>query len=53
MSGAPAEVTALAEQRAQARADKDYAASDRLREQIADAGWVVRDGPEGCSLAPR
>ena len=58
MSGAteqtpPAEVTALAEQRAQARADKDYAASDRLREQIAEAGWVVRDGPDGWSLAPR
>ena len=49
----PPEVTALAEQRAQARADKDYAASDRLREQIAEAGWVVRDGPDGWSLAPR
>ncbi len=41
----------LAEQRAGARAVKDYAASDGLREQIARAGWVVRDGPDGYALA--
>ncbi len=50
---APAEVVALAEQRAAARAGKDYAESDRLRDQIAAAGWVVRDGPEGYVLAER
>ena len=49
----PAEVTALAEQRAAARAAKDFAASDRLRDDIAAAGWVVRDGPDGWSLAPK
>ena len=49
----PAEVTALAEQRAAARAAKDFAASDRIRDEIADAGWVVRDGPDGWSLTPR
>lgn len=50
---APAEVVALAEQRAAARAGKDFAASDRLREEIATAGWVVRDGGDGWTLAPR
>ena len=49
----PEQVTAMAEQRAAARAAKDFAASDRLRDEIADAGWVVRDGPDGSSLAPR
>ena len=49
----PADVTALAEQRASARAAKDFAESDRLRDAIADAGWVVRDGPSGYGLAPR
>ena len=54
MSGAPpAEVVALAEQRAQARAAKDYAESDRLRDALADAGWTVRDGPDGYALALR
>ena len=47
------DVQALVEQRAQARADKDFAESDRLREAIADAGWVVRDGPDGSTLSPR
>ncbi len=46
-------MTALAEQRAAARAAKDFPESDRLREQIAGAGWVVRDGPEGFTLAPQ
>ncbi len=53
MTDAPADVVALAEQRATARAGKDFAEGDRLRESIAAAGWVVRDGPDGYVLAPR
>ena len=49
----PAPVAALAEQRAAARAARDFAESDRLRDVLADQGWTVRDGPEGYSLAPR
>jgi len=49
----PAVVTSLAERRAQARADKDWTESDRLRDEIADAGWVVRDGPDGWQLDER
>jgi cysteinyl-tRNA synthetase len=49
----PAEVRALAEQREQARAARDFAASDRLREEIAAHGWDVRDGADGFELLPR
>jgi cysteinyl-tRNA synthetase len=49
---APQEVVELAEQRARARAEKDFAAADRLREQIADAGWAVTDTPGGFALEP-
>ena len=52
-AGVPAEVTALADRRAEARAAKDFAESDRLRDAIADAGWTVRDGPDGSVLSPR
>ena len=50
---APHDVTALAEQRVAARAAKDFAESDRLRDRISEAGWVVRDGADGYQLAPR
>ncbi|MGB8651944.1 MAG: glycosyltransferase [Mycobacteriales bacterium] len=48
----PEDVKQLADRRAQARADKDWAASDALREQIWDLGWGVKDTPEGQQLAP-
>lgn len=50
---APGPVVALAEQRAAFRAAKDFTASDRLRDEIAAAGWVVRDGPDDYELAER
>ena len=40
---APAELAELAEQRRDARDAKDFAESDRLRDEIAAAGWEVRD----------
>ncbi len=49
---APPEVVALADARQQARAARDFAAADRLRDEIAAAGWVVRDGPGGYELTP-
>ncbi len=52
-SAPPAEVTAQAQQRATARAEKDFAASDRLRDEIAAAGWLVRDTADGQQLVPR
>ena len=49
---APAELVALAEARAAARRARDFAESDRLREEIAAAGWEVRDVPGGFELVP-
>jgi cysteinyl-tRNA synthetase len=40
---APPEVIELAELRREARDAKDFAESDRLRDEIAAAGWDVRD----------
>jgi cysteinyl-tRNA synthetase len=45
-------VVALAEQRLAARASRDFAESDRLRAEIAEAGWEVRDGAGGYKLVP-
>ena len=47
----PETVQQLADARAAARAEKDFAASDRLREQIAALGWGVRDTADGQVLA--
>ena len=49
---APAEVHELAERREQARAERDFAAADRLRDEIAAQGWEVRDGAGGFELLP-
>ncbi|MBP9747708.1 cysteine--tRNA ligase, partial [Patescibacteria group bacterium] len=48
----PEEIQRLAEERQQARAQKDWAASDRLRDALAAQGWVVRDTPSGFELTP-
>jgi len=52
---APPEALTLAEARVAARAAGDYAEADRLRDEIAAAGWVVRDVAEspGYELVPR
>jgi cysteinyl-tRNA synthetase len=44
---APAEVAELAERRAQARRDRDFETADRLRDELAEAGWEMRDEPDG------
>jgi len=50
---APAELVELAERRQAARAAKDFAEADRLRGEIAAAGWDVRDVAGGFQLVPR
>ena len=47
----PAEIQALLDKRAEARAAKNWAESDRLRDEIAAAGWQVKDSKAGqtCS----
>jgi cysteinyl-tRNA synthetase len=49
---APEEIRALAEQREHARRNRDFAAADRLRDEIAASGWEVRDGAGGFDLIP-
>jgi hypothetical protein len=44
------EVLALMKQRAAARTNKDWAESDRLREEIAAHGWTVQDSRDGSRI---
>ncbi|SEC80588.1 cysteine--tRNA ligase [Arthrobacter woluwensis] len=46
-------VTAQLEARAAARAAKDWAASDAIRDVLTGAGVVVEDGPQGASWSLR
>ncbi|MDF3128726.1 cysteine--tRNA ligase [Kiritimatiellaeota bacterium B1221] len=46
----PEEVVALAEERLKAKADKNWAASDRLRDEISAKGWAVKDVAGGYEL---
>jgi hypothetical protein len=48
----PHEIVRLAEQRAEARRQRDFAAADRLRDEIVAAGWQVLDRPDGFELVP-
>jgi cysteinyl-tRNA synthetase len=43
----------LLERREAARAARDYAEADRLRDELAARGWQVRDGAQGPQLVPR
>jgi hypothetical protein len=43
-------VVFLAEKRLIARASKDWAESDRLRDEISALGWTVQDGKDGYVL---
>jgi cysteinyl-tRNA synthetase len=49
---APDEVVALVERRDAARAAKDYAASDRLRDELQGMGLEVMDTAEGTRVRP-
>ncbi len=50
---APPELVELARLRQKARTAGDYAESDRLRDEIAAAGWEVRDEAGGFKLVPK
>ncbi|MBT3321746.1 MAG: cysteinyl-tRNA synthetase [Anaerolineae bacterium] len=49
----PAEVLTLVEYRQKARAIKEFAESDRLRDQIAALGWEVQDTSNGQELVKK
>lgn len=44
------ELVALAEQRSRARMNKNWAESDRLRDEIDSLGWTVQDTKDGYKL---
>jgi cysteinyl-tRNA synthetase len=46
----PEEVERLAAERQEARAARDFERADRLRDQLADRGWQVRDTADGPRL---
>ncbi len=46
----PADIRKLAEERWAARKAKDFAASDRLREELAAQGWNVKDSRDAYTL---
>ena len=43
----PADIAGLVERRTQARAAKDWAAADQIRDELTAAGWTVEDSAEG------
>ncbi len=47
----PADIEALSSTREQARKNKDWAESDRLRDQIKSLGYDVSDTPEGPKVS--
>jgi cysteinyl-tRNA synthetase len=47
---APPELRNLADERAAARAARDFERADRLRDELAAAGWQMRDRPDGYDL---
>lgn len=47
----PAEVKAIAEERFEARKNKDWAKSDELRNKLAELGYNVKDAKDGYELS--
>lgn len=43
----PAEVAALASERDAARANKDWAKADQVRDQLVSEGWIIEDSADG------
>ena len=50
---ADADAEDLRRRRDQAREERDFAAADRLRDELAERGFDVRDGPKGSELVRR
>lgn len=46
----PEDIQRMADERLQARADKNWALSDELRDAIQDRGYLVQDTPQGTKV---
>ena len=49
----PEEVMQLIQQRVEARKNKDWAESDRLRDKINELGFIIKDSKDGYSIEAR
>ncbi|MBL9143364.1 MAG: cysteine--tRNA ligase [Verrucomicrobiaceae bacterium] len=49
----PAEIQALAQQRWDAKAAKDWATADALRKQLEADGWLIKDSKEGFTVVKK
>lgn len=49
----PDDIASLAEVRWKARLAKDWAQADVLRKELAEKGWVMKDGKDGYELTPQ
>ena len=49
----PADIQAMLDQRADARKAKNWAESDRLRDALAAAGWLVKDSKDGQTVTKK
>jgi cysteinyl-tRNA synthetase len=49
---APKAITALAKERWNAKQTRDFAAADRIRDELTKAGWQVLDRKDGFDLEP-
>jgi cysteinyl-tRNA synthetase len=47
---ASAELTALMEERTEARKAKDFSRADAIRDELAEQGWTIEDTPKGPRL---
>jgi cysteinyl-tRNA synthetase len=52
LAEAPENVRDLADRRERARSERDFLLADRLRDEIAELGWEVRDNAAGPELIP-
>jgi cysteinyl-tRNA synthetase len=52
-AGIPAEVQEILVRRAAARANKDWKASDTLRDELLELGWQVKDTKDGQKITPK
>jgi cysteinyl-tRNA synthetase len=52
-AGADPESLELLAERERARAARDFERADRIRDELAQRGWEVRDAPEGARLVRR
>ena len=51
--GAGEEAEVLLSEREEARAAKDFARADEIRDKLAELGWEVRDSADGAKLVPK